>query len=169
MDRIDNAPGFDSERGNKMKTRMHEILGVEPGERFGINGYASRMFWLDEDGWMFWGDMDGEGTADDIYRAITYGIIRKPRLTAEQIEILKALKALGCNWITKDDDGRFEGWEDKPYTTAGVWCERDESNLESCFVNLAGKKAMTIDGLISYAEPLDIAKTLRDNGIEVEG
>ena len=148
--------------------RMHEILGVEPFEKFQVvGGYEGRNYSLDKDGWMRWGDSNWESDVEDVYNAINNGIIRKPRLTWEQFIILKAVKMLGCNWFTKDDDGRIEGWEIKPRKTTGAWVEGVGDTLKSCFVNLAGAKAMKIEQIITYDEPLDIAQTLKD--AEVEG
>ena len=148
--------------------RMHEILGVEPFEKFQVvGGYEGRNYSLDKDGWMRWGDSNWESDVEDVYNAINNGIIRKPRLTWEQFIILKAVKMLGCNWFTKDDDGRIEGWEIKPRKTTGAWLEGVGDTLKSCFVNLAGAKAMKIEQIITYDEPLDIVQTLKD--AEVEG
>ena len=148
--------------------RMHEILGVEPFEKFQVvGGYEGRNYSLDKDGWMRWGDSNWESDVEDVYNAINNGIIRKPRLTWEQFIILKAVKMLGCNWFTKDDDGRIEGWEIKPRKTTGAWVEGVGDTLKSCFVNLAGAKAMKIEQIITYDEPLDIVQTLKD--AEVEG
>ena len=67
---------------------MHEILGVEPFEKFQVvGGYEGRNYCLDKDGWMRWGDSNWESDVEDVYNAINNGIIRKPRLTGEQIEV----------------------------------------------------------------------------------
>ena len=69
-------------------TRMHEVLGVETGERFTINeedfGFVFR---LNEDGYLMFDDHRANNeyriTYDLIHLAINHGIIRKPRLSEE--------------------------------------------------------------------------------------
>ena len=153
--------------------RMHEILGVEPGEVFGYKNACGDevKYNLDAQGNMYRADEDHKRVPSprEIVAIINHPerIIRKPRLTWEQFIILKAVKMLGCNWFTKDDDGRIEGWEIKPRKTTGAWVEGVGDTLKSCFVNLAGAKAMKIEQIITYDEPLDIVQTLKD--AEVEG
>ena len=86
-----------------MKTRMHEILGVEPFEKFQVvGGYEGRNYSLDKDGWMRWGDSNWESDVEDVYNAINNGIIRKPRLTNEQEEQLKAYECIRCGTTTRN-------------------------------------------------------------------
>lgn len=170
MDRIDNAPGFDSERVNKMgKTRMHEILGVEPFEKFQVvGGYEGRNYFLDGYGWMRWGDSDWESDVEDVYNAINNGIIRKPRLTAEQVTKLKALVVLGFVYLAIDRDGSVYAYQIKPSKKHNQWVGT-EFNEPFAMLNKSDIRE-TLYPLVSWAdpEPLDIVKTLRENGIEVD-
>ena len=87
-----------------MKTRMHEILGVEPFEKFQVvGGYEGRNYSLDKDGWMRWGDSNWESDVEDVYNAINNGIIRKPQpgcwhcwnIEAHKIKYVTAVKDKG--------------------------------------------------------------------------
>ena len=67
--------------------RMHEILGVEPFEKFQVvGGYEGRNYCLDKDGWMRWGDSNWEADVEDVYNAINNGIIR-PEKWAENDDV----------------------------------------------------------------------------------
>ena len=89
-----------------MKTRMHEILGVEPFEKFQVvGGYEGRNYSLDKDGWMRWGDSNWESDVEDVYNAINNGIIRKPQPGCWHCWNIEAHK---IKYVTavKDKDGR---------------------------------------------------------------
>jgi hypothetical protein len=151
------------EEGKQMK--MHEILGVKPGEVFYFQTEKYR-YMVSEYGHLLY-DKQGVGWADvmsidRLTEIINHPelIIRKPRLTPEVIEVLKIFRALGCRYVTKDDDGRIEAWEIKPISVAGAWVEGKGDTIESCFVNLCGAKAMLIDSLLDYGKPLDIEAAL---------
>ena len=97
------------------KPRLAEVLGVEVGERFGIEEFGGNelIFYLDRYGVLRWAD--DNGTSDTaIYTAINHpeSIIRAPRLTEPEIAIMRAL---GAKWVSRDkgfDDVYL--WSDKP-------------------------------------------------------
>ena len=151
------------------KTRMHEILGVEPGERFEIIGCTingrSYPHFLTEKGVMML-DRDAgfgevEATGAFVSAAINHGIIRKPRLTAEQVEILKAFATIGFKWLGQEADGRVFAYWKHPRKENGGWYGSIRSTMLL-------EEANAVKPLVSWAdtEPLDILQTLRDNGVD---
>lgn len=150
-----------------MKTRMHEILGVEPGEVFAVEGYKGE-FYLDDYGHLV-GFKGAYGTPSGVLVvAVNFGIIRKPRLTAEQLYALEALyRVFGAEWLCKDKDAfpatmYNEKPKKSPRTNEFIWMSGCELRQELYY-----EKAKLRD-LVSWAdtEPLDILKTLRDNGVD---
>jgi len=141
--------------------RMHEILGVEPGELFRIpHRDKYRLFYVD-----CRGDLCEVENCTDVRRgsilqdAINHGIIRRPRYTPEQVEQLKALKVLGFEkgWMAKDKDGEVCAHKVIPYKNIDYWISAGNvTTLPDC-------------GLVSWSdtEPLSIAQALKD--AEVEG
>lgn len=76
-------------------TRMHEVLGVEGEEIFTIKGSEDELYLLDVLGTMNIVNNDRPVTPWEYRCAIVNGIIRKPRLSEEQVKQFKALhKAL---------------------------------------------------------------------------
>ncbi len=114
---LDDTP---TEKSVKQKPRLAEVLGVEVGETFKVEGVSVRFF-IGEDGMpkIYDGDsgLDVEGM--DIYKAINHpeSIIRAPRLTEPEIAIMRAV---GAKWVSmdkyKDKFGRtyVELWGEKP-------------------------------------------------------
>lgn len=149
-------------------TRMHELLGVEVNERFRIAGYSrSEKFYLLGNGTL---------TTD---RAVCYQgvlveiinhpecIIRKPRLTEEQVKQLGALVVFDRPWIAKDKDGSVFAFKNKP--------GRNENKAMWIIDRLYGDAWLlpedsALADLVSWSdpEPLDIVATLKAAGVEVE-
>jgi hypothetical protein len=147
------------EEGRQM--RIHEILGVKPGEVFRIVGLESK-YAVNPQGELIriiekYKVEDADAFA--YRRAINDGIIKLPRLTPEQVEVLKAFKVLGCKWVTLDDSGRVEGWEIKPFEANGWWTNQER---DSNYCNIAGHTACVISPLLSDTEPLDIEAALKE-------
>ena len=153
--------------------RMHEILGVEPGERFTIIIYpAYDVVWVDRAGYPYC-EVNGNSKSlpsDTLVVIINNPelIIRKPRLTDGQIEALLILRIhFGAHWLTTDgpEDGRFvEVFSDKekPKINKGFWFGKDWFNLG--FETPIRKK---IEPLLNPNEPLNIVHTLKNAGVEV--
>lgn len=109
---LDDTP---TEKSVKQKPRLAEVLGVEVGETFKVEGVSVRFF-IGEDGMpkIYDGDsgLDVEGM--DIYKAINHPdrIVRAPRLTEPEIAIMRAV---GAKWVSRDDDSVIVRlWDEKP-------------------------------------------------------
>ena len=177
-DRVDIPPGFDSERSDSMTkrypTRMHEVLGVEPEERFTFSEYGDRKFWLSGSGLLYGAYDDGKGfvggptTQGTLVRFINHPerITRRPRLTEEQVAQLKALVTLGYGWIVKDLEGLPYACASKPKKERDDW--RDGGAFTNLYPFMPTNCLMDLPDW-SDPEPLDIVQTLRQNGEEVEG
>ena len=78
------------------KPRIAEILGVEVGERFKVDGYGSVNFYIDENGEACSNYTNDPDYCTAIYQAINHPdrIIRKPRWTEQDVEDAKALKRM---------------------------------------------------------------------------
>ena len=142
--------------------RMHEILGVEPGERFKIDGHQWE-FALDSKGAVKYGkNMETFAFSDIAAEIINHPerIIRKPRLTGEQAETLKALKVLGYAYVTEDEFGPVCAHEYLPAKRNTAWRSNGSVWKDS---------HKRLDDLVSWSdpEPLDIVQVLKDAGVEV--
>jgi hypothetical protein len=147
-----------------MKTRMHEILGVEEGEVF-EHLQRGLFYFVDSAGAVRecpdkdannWRHNHAPGHVISSMINLPDRIIRKPRLTAEQVEILKALWVLGFAWVWQQKDNSFicAGTPKPTMCDHGYWCGKENNVIK-------------IDTkMFTLSEPLDIAKTLRDNGVD---
>ena len=76
------------------KPRLAEVLGVEVGEKFDIDGRTFSPYMVTDKGFV----IDREGEID--YEVVTYllndlsRLIRRPRWTEQEVEIAKAIKLL---------------------------------------------------------------------------
>lgn len=77
---------------DKQKPRICEVLGVDVGEHFYIDGFKGE-YHVNSDGVLKWG---GQTSCDAIYEAINHPdrIIHKTRWTEQEVEIAKAVKLL---------------------------------------------------------------------------
>ena len=154
-------------------TRMHEVLGVEPEERFTHGDYGDRKFWLSESGLLYGAYDDGKGfvggptTQGTLVRFINNPerITRRPRLTEEQVKRLRALIVLEAMYLAKNKDGSVEAFTNKPTKNALYW------NTNDSYVFYLSIVGTCLSDLVSWSDPapLDIVQTLRDAGVEVEG
>lgn len=78
------------------KPRIAEILEVEVGEPFEVDGYGSVNFYIDENGEACSNYTNDPDYCTAIYQAINHPdrIIRKPRWTEQEAELAKALYEL---------------------------------------------------------------------------
>lgn len=144
-------------------TRMHEVLGVEAFERFQIKGLAGHFF-LTAAGQI----CPNEAGIDNDYiiDAINHGIIRKPRLSEEQVKQLQALVTLGFRWLIKNNDCSAYAYTYMPERMDEWW---NGLNAEvQLFIDMP---TGVLYNLVSWSdpEPLDIVATLKTAGVEVEG
>ena len=153
-------------------TRMHEVLGVATEERFMYSDYGDREFWLSESGLLYGAYDDGK-----VMSAVTQGtlvrfinnperITRRPRLTEEQVDELKAAVKLGLFWLAKDENGTVSYYRDEPYRKSGGYQWFFGSSIQS----LRPPQCSDVASLVSWSDPapLDIVQTLRDAGVEIE-
>ena len=145
--------------------RMHEILGVEPGEVFEFEARGERVkFRIDAAGNLFRETMDHRRIPSprEVVEIInnTDRIIRKPRLTEKQKTELKHLAALGLKYLTTNWEGWLYARDVKPTKTSGFVFTKQFVTHRSCAGSLAD--------LVSCddPEPLDIIQTLKDNNKE---
>lgn len=94
-DAIENAR-VHLEEANMDKPRICEILGIEPGESFYIQGFDGVLFWIMDDGTFTTQPNNAPGSASAILRTLDHPerIIRKPRFTEQEVEVAKAIKLL---------------------------------------------------------------------------
>ena len=94
-DAIENAC-VHSEEANMDKPRICEILGIEPGESFYIQGFDGVLFWIMDDGTFTTQPNNAPGSASALLRTLDHPdrIIRKPRFTEQEVEAAKAIKTL---------------------------------------------------------------------------
>lgn len=85
-------PPKHKEEANMDKPRICEVLGIEAGEHFYIDGFKGE-YHVNSDGVLKWG---GQTSCDAIYEAINHPdrIIRKPRWTEQEVERAKAIRLL---------------------------------------------------------------------------
>ena len=81
---------------NMDKPRICEILGIEPGESFYIQGFDGVLFWIMDDGTFTTQPNNAPGSASALLRTLDHPdrIIRKPRFTEQEVERAKAIKTL---------------------------------------------------------------------------
>lgn len=77
------------EEANMDKPRICEVLGIEAGEHFYIDGFKGE-YHVNSDGVLKWG---GQTSCDAIYEAINHPdrIIRKPRWTEQEVDMATLL------------------------------------------------------------------------------
>lgn len=108
------------------KPSICEILGVEAGERFWVKEGTEEpkeedAIYIADDGMACWSvNKIGTGIFEP-HRMVLYAVqhpeslIRKPRLTKEELEICRAL---GAKWVSRDDElgdvVNVDIWDDKP-------------------------------------------------------
>lgn len=95
---------YTKEEANMDKPRICEVLGVEVGEHFKIEGYKGE-YHINYCGVLKWG---GQTSDDAIYEAINHPdrIIRKPRFTQQEVEFARLFNAACKNvvWIQRNDE-----------------------------------------------------------------
>ena len=138
------------EETNMGKPRICEVLGVEVGERFEVEGQPGTLY-VDADGHMKY-DEDDRLSTSTIHIAINHPecIIRKPRWTEQEVERAKAIKVLypvvktlayvdivGQTFYMYDDEDNYKGSLD---------------NLDETFPTLRSIRRATLDEIIGGAQ-----------------
>ena len=78
------------------KPRICEILGIEPGESFYIQGFDGVLFWIMDDGTFTTQPNNAPGSASALLRTLDHPdrIIRKPRFTEQEVEDAKYIRRI---------------------------------------------------------------------------
>ena len=163
-------------------TRMHEVLGVDPWERFDVKWKdCTKTFRTDNFGNVQ--DMEFYDSSDDTcYPAngwdVSYmvnhpdRITRRPRLTEEQVKQLQALVTLGFRWLFFTHATANDSWL---YATSNkpTYAELEWDGYVGWFwsgerLRIKGSPLNDLERVCADA-PLDIVQTLRDAGrLEVD-
>ena len=145
-----------------MSNIIFEITGLKPGEHFAIKGHelVTPDYWIDEMG-VVWtiGKNGPRETGSSILAAIlteTYRIIRKPRLTGEQVELLKALKLIGFKYLYLSHYGLYIASVEKQTEMGGVGITTEIPT-----------GSLMCDLFKNDKEVLDIIQILKDTEVEV--
>lgn len=152
-----------------MKT--HEILGLEPYERFEVKGHDG-TFMLDSKGAVRYGEGSAQTAYSDFLAILINDpdrIIHRTRLTEEQVKMLKAMPSLYLYWLVKNKAGQILSYQDKPKKNESGWTvERIGRPDQAKWFpqNMHIHQDNVLDNLVSWddSEPLNILKTLRDAG-----
>jgi len=150
----------------KYPTRMHEILGVEPNERFKVQQWHEKNeAYVDDKGdviLVLSNEFPQQLDAHHVCLLVNHPerIIRKPKPTKEQIKILKAALALGFKWLAKDKNGSTFIYKLAPKKSDRFWMFGGQDIVIT---------SERVGDLVSWSdpEPLDIAATLKAAGVEV--
>lgn len=130
---------------NMDKPRICEVLGVEMGEHFKIEGYKGE-YHINDCGVLKWG---GQTSDDAIYEAINHPdrIIRKPRFTQQEVESAKIISVL---FPEATHIERLRGSKVLGITGAeDGWIADIESSL---FPEIKSGQSVTLDQIIGGAE-----------------
>ncbi len=161
-----------------VKTRVHELLGVEPGDTFTVERLRGE-WWetaLDQATLSKYGVINAqEKEYDEFYPTLTLdaingvcritNIFRRPTLTDEQREVLLWLHKGGFRWVIFDkSDSGIVAWhcDAAPHHTSDGWGSYNNKGA------VWGDKLSCLRPLIpDLTKALDVEKTLRDAGVEV--
>ena len=163
----------DMSNTKRYPTRMHEVLDIPESEVIygfkDVEGNHWFDFFLQTDGLPYEDNLRILSTSK-LTSLINHPerILRKPRLSEEQVRQLKALVTLGYYWLVVQGDGGYGyayACEDEPAKDNGSW-----TWFGSCYRLRKGWKQGELYALVSWSDPvpLDIVATLRDAGVEVE-
>ena len=152
-------------------TRMHEICRMEPMIPFEFVCNNIKYTLVIEHEGHVWRLNHAKGkrmlAASVVCELVNHPerIIRRPRLTEEQVKRLRALIALEAMYLAKNKDGSVGAFTSKPQRNALYWNTNDSYVF---YINIVGT---CLSELVSWEdpEPLDIVQVLRQNGVEVEG
>ena len=129
---------------NMNKPRICEVLGIEPGESFYIQGFDGVLFWIMDDGTFTTQPNNAPGSASALLRTLDHPdrIIRKPRFTEQEVERAKnLLDVVGpaelrkiADMVTMKVDGKI------------IYLRKD------AFPSLKNEMAVTLDEIIGSVE-----------------
>lgn len=130
---------------DKQKPRICEVLGVDVGEHFYIDGFKGE-YHVNSDGVLKWG---GQTSCDAIYEAINHPdrIIHKTRWTEQEVELAKAISKLfpGAKYIERVRESNILGISG----AIEAWIADIDSSL---FPEIKSGQAVTLDEIIGGAQ-----------------
>ena len=152
-------------------TRLHEVLGVATEEWFTYSEYGDRKFWLSESGLMYRICDDGTSIQTEQGTLVLFinnpeRITRRPRLTEEQVAMLKAAWALGARYIAREGNSGLRLSDNAPIVLMGGRLKITDDNLTMYIESYSNPLVELVKQ--SDPAPLDIVQMLRQNGVEVE-
>lgn len=136
------------EEANMDKPRICEILGIEPGESFYIQGFDGVLFWIMDDGTFTTQPNNAPGSASALLRTLDHPdrIIRKPRFTQQEVEDAKTLLRVfpeRLDSISRSKDGTVN------IAAKGAW--RGYLNTDA-FPSILPGHSYTLDEIIGGAD-----------------
>lgn len=152
-------------------TRMHEVLGVETGQVFYFETTSGlyQEYVLDTKGHLFRNHktqrIESPRTMADIINH-PERITRRPRLTEEQVAMLKAAWALGARYIAREGNSRLRLSDNAPIVLMGGRLKITDDSLTMYIESYSNPLVELVKQ--SGPAPLDIVQVLRQNGVEVE-
>lgn len=132
---------------NMDKPRICEILGIEPGESFYIQGFDGVLFWIMDDGTFTTQPNNAPGSASALLRTLDHPdrIIRKPRFTEQEVERAKAIRVIyPTAYRLEEADPLIRVWDKEGKLLAHV-----DVNL---FLSLKPEQSYTLDEIIGGAD-----------------
>ena len=130
------------------KPRICEILRVEPGESFYIQGFDGVLFWIMDDGTFTTQPNNAPGSASALLRTLDHPerIIRKPRFTEQ--EVVDAKDILRC---------LRDAYSIKKYAGDIMWiCDSHNVSManvrEGMFPSIRPGETVTFEDIIGGAE-----------------
>ena len=116
-------------------TRVHEVLGVEPEERFTHSEYGDRKFWLSESGLLYGAYDDGKG------------FVGGPTTQGTLVRFINNPERITRRPLQEDDDGKRGLYSKYKVTKA------DGTPLDGdCFVLRPDRDEAAISALEAYAD-----------------
>jgi len=149
------------------KTRVHELLGVDIAEQFNISGRGTTIFSINPAGALF---------EERPYETALYHmtsscllanlindpslIIRRPRLTDEQREVLAWLQKGRFTHVCIDPDKEMTAYDQMPRRQSGGWFASEDD-----YAGVFGRVIEPLRPLIpDWTIPLDVKKALEGGG-----
>ena len=144
-----------------MKTKVHELLGVEVGEVFAV-GDRENKYALRNDGALMGAEDKGMRFSCLLAHLINNPslIVHKPKpLTDEQRKVLETLLVLGYEWVAKEKDGEVYIYTGEPYIPEGASEWRVGSNDDDVWY-FTNKTRCLFPLLSDWKVLLDVRKAL---------
>lgn len=161
----------DTKEDKPMKTKVHELLGVEPNEpvdlvyvrQDGSENVHHKNVAFDDNGYLFdqyKNKVDMFTLADTINGSLK--VRRRPAYTAEQVKTMKWLVQGGLKTVTVDPDKEMSAYSCTARRANGAWFADQDT-----YTGVYGKILDCLRPLIKdWTVPLDLLAALRDVGEE---